>query len=454
MKNNGIAAIEAERNLLSSLIQNPIALDSLPSLSVLDFYDKNHQLLCGAILELKGKQIKADRVTLNEQITKTCNVLKRERPEALTQEWINDLCDDQVPLGIHADYYRLIVEKATLRSVMKYCERMSKAAIEFGIGDDLPTFMDKLEEGAMRFRQINNGRVTMKDGREVLRQTADSYRASLESSRTVTRGVMTGITAIDNHKVGMQPAEMIVIAARPSDGKSLLMMEIALHSTRKLKQPVGIFSLEMSAEALMERAASNISGIGTLDMKRCQVSKAEREEWLRAYEEIDENLFTIDDESDLTIDDIRARARRMYREKGIVAVFIDYLQLIKDSQSGGDKFMSKDERVGIKSSGIKQMAKELNIPVIVLAQLNRDSEKRAGDEKKPRLIDLRDSGNIEQDADDVWAIYRENGKDSDAFDIISLKGRNSGLFRTVEMLCDSDTQRLSPLVPIQPELPL
>ncbi len=453
MKNTGLVALEAERNLLSSLIQNPLALDSLPGLSAMDFYPKDHKMLCGAILELRNKNLKVDRVTLNEQISKTCTILKKERPESLTQEWINEICDDQVPLGIHEDYYRLLVEKTTLRSVVRFCERQSKAAMEFGIGDDLSTFMGSLEEQAMRFRQINNGRVTMKDGREVLRETANSYRRSLETTKTVTRGIMTGIIEIDNHKVGMQPGEMIVIAARPSEGKSALMMAIALHSVLVLKEPTGIFSLEMTAEALMERAAASISGVSTQAMKRCQVAKDERERWFRAYEEIPKDLLIIDDQSGLNIDDIKSRARRMVLEKGIRSLHIDYLQLIS-SVPGSERFQSKDEKVGIISAGIKNTAKELNIPAVVLAQLNRELEKRAGAEKKPRLSDLRDSGNIEQDADDVWGIYRQHGKNSDGFDIISLKGRNTGLFRDVELLFDGETQRLAPLVQPQPELPL
>jgi replicative DNA helicase len=454
MKNTGLVALEAERNLLSSLIQNPLALDSLPDLSGMDFYPQDHKLLVGAILELRNRQIKVDRVTLNEQINKTCTAIKKERPESLTQEWINEICDDQVPLGIHEDYYRLLKEKTTLRSVVSFCERTSKGAVEFGIGDDLATFLGNVEASVMRFRQMAEGTPTLKDGREVLRQTAESFRESLTSTKVISRGLQTGIVEIDNHLVGVQPGEVTIIAARPSDGKTALMMAIALHSVLVLKKPTGVFSLEMTAEALMERAASTISGISTLAVKRSQVSREEREIWFRAYETIPKDLLIIDDTAGLTIEDIRTRGRRMVQEYGIESFHVDYLQKIRDAKGGGEKFMSKDERVGLISGGVKDMAKELGIPAFLLAQLNRELEKRTGPDKKPRLSDLRDSGNIEQDADNVWGIYRSGGKDNYAFDIISLKGRNTGIFRDVELIFDMDTQRLSPLVQPQPELPL
>jgi replicative DNA helicase len=442
----GIAAPEAERNLLSSLIQNPMALDSLPDLSALDFYDANHRAVCVALLELRKKDLRPDRVLINEQIAKNFIDAGKDRPASLSQEWINDLCGDQVPLGIHEDYYRLIREKATLRSVVKYCERQSKAAYEFGIGDDIETFLSKLEEGVMRFRHDKNARTGMKDGREVMAEMSESQRRTQDSPLAIRRGLMTGITEIDNHTSGLQDTETIVIAARPSCGKTALLLHLSLHAALRQKKPVGIFSLEMSAESLMNRAASMISGVGGMSVARGQVSKAEREEWLRAYEKVERGAITIDDSSDLTIDDIRARARRMVRDHGIRMIGIDYLQLIKHSEK--DRFLSIDERIGIISNGCKQMGKELRLPVVLLAQLNRELEKR--DDKKPRLSDLRNSGNIEQDADQVWAIHREHGIGSDAFDILSLKGRNTGIFDKVEMLFDGETQRLCAIKDSQP----
>jgi replicative DNA helicase len=353
MKNTGLVALEAERNLLSSLIQNPLALDSLPGLSGMDFYPQEHKLLAGAILELRNKQIKVDRVTLNEQINKTCTAIKKDRPKILTQEWINEICDDQVPLGIHEDYYRLLREKTTLRGVVAHCERTAKAAMEFGIGDDLATFLGSYEASAMRFRTMAEGTPTLKDGREVLRQTAEAYRESLTTTKTISRGLQTGIVEIDNHIVGTQPGEVTIIAARPSEGKTALMMAIALHSVLVLKKPTGIFSLEMTAEALMERAASSISGVSSLALKRCQVSREEREVWFRAYESIPKDLLIIDDTAGLTIEDIRTRGRRMLQEFGIESFHVDYLQKIKDGKGGGEKFMSKDERVGLISGGVK-----------------------------------------------------------------------------------------------------
>jgi len=434
-------APEAERNLLTSLIQDPLALDSLPGLSALDFYIPNHRFLCMAILELRHKQIDIDRVTLNEQIDKTCTVLGSNRPSDLSQLWINGVCDDQVPIGIQKNYYRLLVEKATLRKVITFATEQAVKAYEFGIGDDLDTFLDKMEESVMKFRNMRNEDDSMKDGRAVLEIVAEEFRKEAENPEPaeIKKGINTGITEIDNHTAGLQSEEMIVIAARPSHGKTALMMHLILAAAVKTEVPSAVFSLEMGADQLMERAASMLTGIDTMSVKRYQVDRREREVWLRAYEKVQAGAITIDDDPDLTIDEIRARARRMKREKGIRFIAIDYLQLIKSHSK--DKFKGRTEVVGEISAGCKAMAKELKVPVVILAQLNRELEKR--EDKKPRLSDLRESGSIEQDADQVWAIYREHGIESDGFDILSLKGRSTGLFQKVELLFDGETQRLS-----------
>lgn len=438
---SGISAPEAERNLLTALIRSPLALDSLPNISPLDFSNRDYRAIIASLLELRKKDIKPDRVTINEQVTKYFINLKRDRPESLTQELINEICDDQVPFGIHEDYYRLLVEKTVLRSVVSFCERQSRAAYEFGIGDDLSSFLSKMEERVMRFRDANTSNSELKDGRRVMKEASTEIEEHSYSTSTIAQGIMSGIKELDFHTSGLQKGEVTIIAARPSCGKTALLLHLALYASLHESVNVGLFSLEMNARSLMERCASMISGVGTKDVRRNQTTSQERQLWIDSYKRVREGSITIDDSNDLNIEDIRARARRMKISKNVSFIGIDYLQLIKPDTS--HKYSTTEDMVGNISRSVKQMARELDIPVVLLAQFNREPEKR--EDRLPRLSDIRGSGAIEQDADQVWAIHREFGIESDGFDILSLKGRNTGIFNKIELLFDGETQRLSSL---------
>ncbi len=444
---NTMAALEAERNLLSAIIQNPAAAADLPELSPLDFFSTNHKLILSAVLALINDEQPIDRAFINERVDVVCRGLETARPDSLDQALINDIVGDQVPAGLHRDYYRLIREKCVLRKVHAFTAKWARRACEFGHGEDVDSFLDQLEEEALRFRKVRSVDVPVKDAHDVLKESIDAHMESLKSPQPIKKGIMTGITQIDNHTVGMQAGEMVVVAARPSAGKTALLMQIAMHNALR-DVPVAAFSLEMDADSLMGRGASMLSGVSTLAVKQCQVTAMERDTWSKSYLKLKQGAMKIDDDPSVMIEDIRARARRLVREFGVKVILIDYLQLITPSKK--DRNAMRDEKVGNISQGCKAMARELNLPVVVLAQLNRDLEKR--DDKVPRLSDLRDSGRIEQDGDHIWAIHRPHGNDSDAFNIHCLKARNTGIFPKVELIFDGETQRITQMNDSQPDL--
>ncbi|ADE54603.1 replicative DNA helicase [Coraliomargarita akajimensis] len=365
------------------------------------FYKTAHQEIFRALLELYSTGDPVDEILLLEYLRK--NGLEDEVGGIAAIYAIQD----RIETPAHARYFAKIVhEKYMLRRLI----RTSREAIEacYEQQEDISTFIEKIEQD---IHMISSGRVTESaiPIKESLNEAVTNIHALLNGKDEVD-GVLSGFRDLDGMTYGFHPGQMIVLAARPSVGKTSLAMNFAEHAMLpdggRKKSGVLVFSLEMTAADLAMRL---ICSRARVDMKRIRdrvVSKQDSADIAQAVKELQEAPLWIDENSSSTILDIRAKARRVDTKHRLGLVVIDYLQLIR----GADPRVPREQQIADISRGVKGMAKEIGVPVVVLSQLNRDSEKENRD---PRLSDLRESGSIEQDADVVMILHRPKKNDDD-----------------------------------------
>ncbi len=364
------------------------------------FFKEAHRILFEALQELYNESVPIDEIILLEHLRKT------NREEAVGGAATLNAILSRIETTAHAKYFSQIVkEKYTLRRLI----RASRGTIEacFEQQDDIEAFIGNTQE---EFFSISEDRIS-EDARHIqgpLQEATASINAIVNGKST--HGVLSGYIDLDGMTYGFHPGEMVVLAARPSVGKTSLAMNFAENAILPGagKDPAGVlvFSLEMTSEQLAMRL---ICSRARVDMKRIRdrvVSKDDTRRINQTVKEMEKAPLWIDENSSATILDMRAKARRLMKKAGFKLVVIDYLQLIR----GTDSRVQREQQIADISRGIKAMAKELKVPVIVLSQLNRESEKEKRD---PRLSDLRESGSIEQDADVVMMLHRPKQEDDD-----------------------------------------
>ncbi|MBA3017292.1 MAG: replicative DNA helicase [Proteobacteria bacterium] len=410
-------SIEAEESLLSGiLIDNNTLLDIIDILSPEDFYRSAHQKIFSGIVELFSKNEPVDLVTLS-------NALKeRGHLEEIGGATYLATLVDTVPLAVNAKHYAKIVhDKATLRRLIEKTNEIAKECFEDrGNVDELVDFAEsvifeisknKHKQSFYRISELIDGNIETIEKRQ--------------GNKTLVTGVPTGFTRLDNLTSGLQKSELIILAARPSMGKTALALNIARNAAVDANVPVAVFSLEMSKEQLSMRLLCSEARI---DSSRLRGGFFSMEDWRKLTDAAgvlsDTSIF-IDDTPNISAMEIRAKARRLKMEKNIGLVVIDYLQLMKSRMSAE----RRDLEISEISRSLKALAKELDVPVMALSQLNRMLEQR--NDKQPRLSDLRESGALEQDADVVAFIYRDEMYNSDennpkkgTADILIRKNRN------------------------------
>ncbi|MFP4069118.1 MAG: replicative DNA helicase [Verrucomicrobiota bacterium] len=365
------------------------------------FYKETHKILYEALIALYETGEPVDEILLFEHLRK--NGLDEEVGGIATIYAIQD----RIETAVHARYFAKIVhEKYLLRRMI----RTSREAIEacYEQQEDMSTFIEKIEQEIF---EISRDRVT--DAAKPLRESLDEAVADIHAllnGREEAGGVLSGFRDLDGMTYGFHPGQMIVLAARPSVGKTSLAMNFAEHAILpdggRPSTGVLVFSLEMTAAQLAMRL---ICSRARVDMKRIRdrvISKQDSADIATTVKELKSAPLWIDDASSSTILDLRAKARRLHTKHPLGLVVIDYLQLIR----GMDNRVQREQQIADISRGVKGMAKELNIPVVVLSQLNRESEK---ENRGPRLSDLRESGSIEQDADVVMMLHRPKKRDDD-----------------------------------------
>ena len=385
--------IEAEESLISAiLVDNNTLLDVIEILAPEDFYRTAHQKIYAAITDLFDKTEPIDLVTLANKLKEKGHL------EAIGSASYLARLVDTVPLAVNAQHYAKIVhDKAALRRLIEKANAIVKRCFEErGNADDVIDFAEsaifeisekKSQQAFYPLSKIILGNI------ETLEEN--------QGNRSLVTGVPTGFSRLDNLTSGFQNSDLIILAARPSMGKTALALNIARNAAVDANIPVAVFSLEMSKEQLSLRMLCSEARI---DSSRLRGGFFSMEDWHRLTDAagiLSESPIYIDDSASLSAMDIRAKARRLKMEKNIGLVVIDYLQLMQ-GRAGAER---RDIEISEISRSLKALAKELDLPVLALSQLNRMLEQR--NDKRPRLSDLRESGALEQDADVVAFIYRD-----------------------------------------------
>ena len=419
------ASVEAEQAVLGAMLLKPEAVTTAAEeLSADDFYRETHRLIYEAMMELKDRTEPVDLVTLTEQLKKADKLAKIGGIPALS------LIANSVPTAANVHYHaRIVHEKAQLRSLISAATEIAGAAYESA--DEVEDIMDNAER---RILAVSSGKRS-KDFvplQEILLDTLEQIDARYNNKGSIT-GLPTGFTELDHLTAGLQKSDLILVAARPSMGKTAFTLNIAAHVVLRAREPVAFFSLEMSKEQLVQRL---LCSEGRIDSQRLRVGELEEKEWgdlIDTANRLSAAPLYIDDTPGITVMELRSKARRLKAEHGLSLIVIDYLQLMQGRASkNGD---NRQQEISEISRSLKALARELNVPVIALSQLSRSVESRQV--KRPMLSDLRESGSLEQDADIVMFLYREDYYDPETenkniTEVIIAKHRN-GPVDTVDL---------------------
>ena len=385
--------IEAERSVLGAvLLDNEAFYPAIENVEPADFYLAGHRKIFTRMTELMEGQGAIDLVTLNEELDRAGD-LEASGGTAYLSSLV-----DGVPRTSNVEHYaRIVKQKALLRNLIGTSNNIIRECFESEQPAD--ELLDRAEEAVFSLaeKRIKEGLLPM---REIVRQTIPHLDEYFERRHHIT-GLETGFTDFDNLTSGLQPSDMIVIAARPSMGKTALAVNIAQHVGIKLRKAVALFSLEMSKEALLHRMFCAEAEVDQQRFRTGYLSREEQGRIVAASGRLAEAPIYIDDTPAMNILEMRAKCRRLSAEGGLALIIVDYLQLM----SGRGRFDSRTQEVSAISRGLKALAKEMRVPLIAISQLSRAPEQRGGDHR-PQLSDLRESGSIEQDADVVGFVFR------------------------------------------------
>ena len=366
----------------------------------LAFYDLRHQTIYEMLAEMFNARLPIDLITLQQ------NLKDRQFLDQVGGIAYLSQLQDTVPSAANLGYYLDIVrEKFLLRKLIQTCSGVVSRIYDFE--GDVEQLLDEVEKDILH---VNESREQneVKDVKKLVNDALVTIEHFFNRKGELS-GLATGFADLDKMTDGLHGGEMVIVAARPSMGKTSLAMNIAEHVALELSLPVGVFSLEMSASSLILRMLCSLARVNMRNIRDGFMSEADFPKLMSASGRLAAAKLLIDDTAGLSILQLRARARRMYQQHGIKLFVIDYLQLLNSTARRAQE--NRQQEIADISSGIKALAKELNVPVIVLSQLNRELEKDKS--RKPRLSDLRESGSIEQDADLVGLLYKPDAGDEE-----------------------------------------
>ena len=392
--------LEAEQSILGGLMLDREALDQVGDLLLAeDFYKPAHQKIYNAIKELHSKGQPIDIITVT-------NVLQGEGSMEMVggPEYLISLLDKTISSANISSHAKIVKDKATLRRLITINSQLIEKAYnqEFV---DVESFVDQAESEIFKVSE-NKTQTGLVGSMEIVKASIQKIEELYKNKAEIT-GIGTGFKKLDEMTAGLHPGEMTIIAARPSMGKTAFSLNIAQHVALRLKKTVPYFSLEMGKESMMMRMLSAESKVSMSEIRNGRIQDSAWPKLINAASALSEASIFIDDTPGVSPIEIRSRARRLKAEHGLDVIMIDYLQLMSMKQ----KYSSREQEVAEISKSLKAIAKELQIPVIALAQLNRGVEGRT--EKKPMLSDLRESGSIEQDADVIMMLYRDDYYDKE-----------------------------------------
>ncbi|MCF7835368.1 replicative DNA helicase [Candidatus Gracilibacteria bacterium] len=413
--------IEAEKGVLSGvLIDNDVLwIYDGDGLLFQDFYQKEHSLIYKAIQELWNQRKTIDIVTLTDQLNKNGDT---ETIGGI--DYLYELSNFLISTSSCGEYSKIVKDKSTLRNILKVSQKI--------IGDvyqqkDTVGILDDIEKKIFELTQQKIGDSMMKIS-DILKQRIENYMEIVDNpEKAQERKVMSGYTGIDNYITGFKPGELIIVAARPSMGKTSFAINILTNVALKQNKSVAMLSLEMGSESIVDRIIAEVSRVPMYKITKGNLDEEDFSNIGEAIEKLGETKIYIDDKGAYSVPQLKSKLRKLKIEKGALdIVIIDYLQLMHGTNFPGNRVQEISEI----SRGLKELARELEVPIIALSQLSRAVEQRV--DKKPQLSDLRESGAIEQDADAVIMLHREDYYDPDtdkkgSTDICIRKNRNGAV---------------------------
>lgn len=417
--------IDAEQAILGSMLTDQDAVaDAIEVLKPEDFYREDNKYIFEAMTNLYNRGEPIDIITVKAELT------SMQKFEAVGGIEYLAVLPDKVPLVANADkYIKIVEEKSILRNLIKTANEIE--TLGYAQNEEIDNVMDQAEKKIFNIMQGKNqkGYTPIKD---VLIETFAELEKLYNQKEPIT-GVPTGFSDLDYKTAGLHDSDLILVAARPAMGKSAFALNIATYAAVNAKKPVAIFNLEMSKSQLVNRM---LCSEAMVDSNKVRTGKIDEEDWIKlatALGPLSEAPIYIDDTPGISIAEIRAKCRKLKLEKNIGLIVIDYLQLI---QGSGKKNASREQEISEISRSLKVLAKELDVPIIALSQLSRAAEARQ--DHRPMLSDLRESGAIEQDADIVMFLYRDDyyNPDSEKKNIaeVILAKHRAGSTGTVELL--------------------
>ncbi|MDY6820047.1 MAG: replicative DNA helicase [Deferribacterota bacterium] len=406
--------LEAEQAVLASIILDERALDKIINfINKDDFYHPYHKLIYGTLIELSKENKPLDLITLVSKLED-----KNKLAEAGDYSYISSLVE-MLPNASNIFYYAEVVkEKSLLRKLINISREISEKS--YTCTGNIDELLDELEKNVFKLSEYK-----LSDNMQPLGNLIEDALHSLETvyqNQGSTSGLPTSYIDLDKLIEGFQPGDFAIVAGRPSMGKTAFAINIAVNIASKLKKSVAIFSLEMSARQLVQRIISSEARINSTKLKNGSLSLEEWQNLAAVGSNLSELKLFIDDTPAVSVMEIRGKCRRLKREYGLDLIIIDYLQLM-----GGSRADNREQQISEISRSIKSLAKELDVPIIALSQLNRSVEART--DKRPYPSDLRESGAIEQDADLILFLYRDEVYNKDTklqgiAEIIVSKHRN------------------------------
>ena len=419
-------SMEAEQSVLGSMLIAPDTWDKVTDIIIeTDFYNRSHQTIYRAIMRLLGSNQPVDLITVSDELENT-----DELEQSGGFSYLGELAKNIPSAANVVAYANIIKERAITRELIGVSNEIAEVGYSpegRGAAEILDLAESKVFEIAEKRTSKNEGPRSLES---VLVKTIDRLETLAKSDQEIT-GVSTGYTDLDKKTSGLQSSDLIIVAARPSMGKTTFAMNLCENAMMMKDKPVLVFSLEMPSEQIMMRMLASISRV---DQTKIRTAQLDDEDWARIANTMrmlkDKDSLYIDDSSELTPMELRSRARNLAREKGgLSMIMIDYLQLMHVP----DKSDNRTLEIAEISRSLKSLAKELEVPVIALSQLNRTLEQRA--DKRPINSDLRESGSIEQDADLIMFIYRdevyhENSQEKGIAEVIIGKQRNGPIGTT------------------------
>jgi len=384
----------AERSILGAILLDNFAYNQAAEhLRVEDFSIDSHRRIYSRMVDLAESSRPIDMITLIDELDR-----HKDLQAIGDVGYVSSLLDGVPDRPSIEHYVKIVRDRALLRGLIHAANTAIARATDQS--DPAEEVLSDAEDAIFRLSEKRIGRGFM-GVREIVRESFGSVDALLQRGQRIT-GLATHYDRLDEMTSGLQRSDLVIIAARPSMGKTAFAMNIAENAAIKDQQVVGVFSLEMSREALLLRLLCSTAEVDAHKVRTGSLWQDDTRKLVRAMEQLAEAPIFVDDTPGIGLSEMRAKARRLKQIEGLDLVIVDYLQLM----SGGSKYENRTQEVSAISRGLKALAKELSVPVVALSQLSRDPEKRGGDHR-PQLSDLRESGAIEQDADLVMFIFRE-----------------------------------------------